>query len=99
MGFSTTINPYTNRQTLCCDFCGGFKGQDVYGKTVIKWVRKIPCPYGYCQAWATCDLCYAQGKHKEHSSADPTADGKNHLSCKNKMKTKKQKDIKNQYKK
>ena len=41
---------------LCCDFCHSF------GKT-----RKIACPYGWCQAWATCPDCKAKGKHKASS--------------------------------
>lgn len=43
MGFSY------NHLGLCCDFCSnaGPKGN----------VRKIACPYGYCQAWACCETC------------------------------------------
>ena len=37
---------------LCCDFCGQ-SGQ----------VRKIKCPYGWCQPWATCPECKSNGKH------------------------------------
>lgn len=52
MGFCTTINPTTGREVLTCDFCGSYPA------------RKMRCPYGYCQAWATCQGCKAEGKHK-----------------------------------
>ena len=40
---------------LCCDFCG--KSEPKYN------VRKIACPYGYCQAWACCIECKAKKLH------------------------------------
>jgi len=47
---------------LCCDFCG--KSKPEFN------VRKIACPYGYCQAWATCKLCFAEKKHLYASCKD-----------------------------
>ena len=40
---------------LCCDFCG--HSEPEYN------VNKIPCPYGYCQAWACCKYCHEKKKH------------------------------------
>lgn len=40
---------------LCCDFCGNSKPE--YN------VKKLPCPYGYCQAWACCKFCHEKKKH------------------------------------
>ena len=45
---------------LCCDFCGA-------QRNTRKYVKKIDCPYGYCQAWATCDLCRAKKLHMASS--------------------------------
>lgn len=51
---------------LCCDFCE----QD---KSTRKYVKKIECPYGYCQAWAVCDVCRTEKKHMACScSAEKT---------------------------
>lgn len=40
MGFSYTY------LGLCCDFCNNSGSK--------KNVKKIPCPYGFCQTWACC---------------------------------------------
>lgn len=40
---------------LCCDFCGESKPEFN--------VKKIHCPYGYCQAWACCKNCKAKKLH------------------------------------
>ena len=97
MGFSYSTNFYTGRTVLDCDFCGKNKTEmQNYGKfkldsdgypikKIDTWVKKIDCPHGWCQAWATCNECFALGKHKEHSSANPASDGKNHESCKVRM--------------
>lgn len=45
---------------LCCDFCD-------HDKSTRKYVRKIQCPYGFCQAWACCDVCRAEKKHMASS--------------------------------
>ncbi len=45
---------------LCCDFCN-------HDKSDRKYVVKISCPYGYCQAWACCDVCRAEKKHMQSS--------------------------------
>ena len=37
---------------LCCDFCGG------------EGARKMKCPYGWCQALATCAACRELKRHK-----------------------------------
>ena len=77
MGWSYAISPTTGKEVLCCDFCDNFKG---YG---AEWVRKINCPAGYCQAWATCDNCFAGGKHKVASCGFGSAsDNKDHTGCK-----------------
>ena len=60
MGFTKAISPITGKECLCCDFCDGFKG-DSKGTT---WVKKIKCPFGYCQSWATCNKCFKEKKHK-----------------------------------
>ena len=56
MGFSY------NYLGLCCDFCSnaGPKGN----------VRKIACPYGWCQAWACCTDCKAKKRHLQCSCGD-----------------------------
>ena len=58
MGFSY------NYLGLCCDFCSnaGPKGN----------VRKISCPYGYCQAWACCETCKKAKKHLMSSCGGTT---------------------------
>lgn len=73
MGFS-----YVGR-ALCCDFCGGFTGD---AKGTIQ-VRKMPCPYGYCQAWATCHGCRLKGTHKKIASVEfgNKELNKNHEGC------------------
>ena len=43
---------YDSQGLLCCDFCGK-SGE----------VRKIACPYNWCQHWATCADCRHEGKH------------------------------------
>ena len=53
MGFS-----YTSLG-LCCDFCSN--SGSLYN------VRKISCPYGYCQAWACCSTCFKAKKHLQSS--------------------------------
>jgi len=45
---------------LCCDFC------DAHGQSA--GVRRMRCPYGYCQDWATCADCRKLGKHKVSSN-------------------------------
>ena len=97
MGFSYSTNQYTCHMCLDCDFCGKNKSEMVdYGhfkldsegypiKKLNTWVKKIDCPYGWCQAWATCNECFKLGKHKSWSSANPSNDGKNHESCKARM--------------
>lgn len=50
---------------LCCDFCGA-------DKSTRKYVKKISCPYGYCQAWACCEVCRAEKKHMASSCANGT---------------------------
>jgi hypothetical protein len=49
---------------LCCDFCGDWEG-----------TKKIPCPYGFCQAWACCPKCKAEKKHLKSSV---TSENKSH---------------------
>lgn len=44
---------YDMKGRLCCDFCCKSGG-----------VRRIECPYGYCQPWATCPDCRREGKHR-----------------------------------
>lgn len=55
MGFCTTINPCTGREVLVCDFCGHYPA------------RKVRCPFGWCQAWATCAPCRSTGKTRHNS--------------------------------
>ena len=45
---------------LCCDFCGA-------QRNTRKYVKKISCPYGYCQSWACCDICRAKKLHMQSS--------------------------------
>lgn len=91
MGFSTTINPFTNREVLSCDFCGKSNWQlNGYASGKKTWVKKIACPYGYCQAWATCNECHNKGKDKEYASCgfgDEKLD-KNHNGCRVRMEEK-----------
>lgn len=54
MGFS-----YTSFG-LCCDFCDNSGSKEN--------VKKISCPYGWCQSWACCNVCYKQKKHLVSSS-------------------------------
>jgi len=56
MGFSYS------QYGLCCDFCGAS------GK--IHQVRKINCPYAYCQAWACCASCKQKKLHLASSCAN-----------------------------
>lgn len=71
MGFCTTINPYTNREVLCCDFCNDYPA------------RKIPCPFGYCQAYAMCKKCRLENKGKEYKEKHRKSGcEKNHLEYK-----------------
>ena len=44
---------------LCCDFCDKDDPQ--------LNVKKIPCPFGYCQDWAVCKNCHAKGLHNQSS--------------------------------
>ena len=78
MGFSKAINPFTGRAVLCCDFCDGFKGHN------REWVKKVSCPYGYCQDWAVCDKCFKQKKHLKKASCGFGHEelDKNHNGCK-----------------
>jgi len=86
MGFTYGRNPYTNRMTLACDFCNGIKTDTHKDGGLIMWVRKIPCPYGYCQAWATCNICYKKGRHKFSSTGLPgDPERKNHLLCRRRV--------------
>jgi hypothetical protein len=56
MGFTYTMFG------LCCDFCGVSRTTDQ--------VRKINCPYAYCQAWACCENCKQKKLHLR-SSCEP----------------------------
>lgn len=53
---------------LCCDFCSA-------DHTTRKYVRKLACPYGYCQSWACCDQCRAL---KKHMASSCTPENKTH---------------------
>ena len=53
MGFSYT------HLGLCCDFCNNSGSQQN--------VRKISCPYGFCQAWACCNVCFEKKRHLQSS--------------------------------
>lgn len=59
MGFCYSANG------LCCDFCNA-------DHSTRKYVRKIKCPYEYCQAWACCDQCRSEKKHMSSSCAEGT---------------------------
>ncbi len=66
MGFSYT------HLGLCCDFCNNSGPQQN--------VRKIACPYGWCQAWACCNVCK---KAKKHLQSSCSRENKTHKeSCK-----------------
>jgi len=56
MGWTFERNYRTGRMMLCCDDCGKSGG-----------VRKFPCPFGWCQAYAFCPECAK--KHKPKSAA------------------------------
>ena len=58
---------YSMDGLLCCDFCGNSKPE--YN------VKKIPCPYEFCQAWACCKNCK---KKKLHLMASCTKENKSH---------------------
>jgi len=60
MGFVYAVNPATGKECLCCDFCGKWKGD-----IGIQWVKKIRCPHGWCQSYATCSECYKKKMHKK----------------------------------
>lgn len=53
---------------LCCDFCYHDKSDRLY-------VKKINCPYGFCQSWAICDQCF---KLKKHFQSSCTNENKTH---------------------
>ena len=79
MGFSRVLN-FTGRWVLACDFCGGNPSV------------KIRCPYGYCQAWATCKQCRKEKKHLTSSVGVVDESGKQvfetrklHAHCKMRM--------------
>lgn len=46
---------------LCCDFCDHDRMDN------RKYVKKIPCPYNWCQAWACCDVCFGKKLHLQSS--------------------------------
>ena len=45
-----------SRQVLCCDVCGNFPA------------KKINCPYGWCQATASCATCRPRVKALDHAN-------------------------------
>jgi hypothetical protein len=47
---------YTHSGQLCCDACGH------------AGARRIKCPHGYCQPFASCDICLPQTRALDHSS-------------------------------
>ena len=65
MGFSYTY------LGLCCDFCSNSGSKQN--------VRKIQCPYGFCQAWACCNICF---KLKKHLTSSCNPNKKHNDSCK-----------------
>ncbi len=69
MGFSY------NYLGLCCDFCNNAGSQQN--------VRKIKCPYDYCQAWACCNTCKKKKLHLQSSCNPNKISHKNY--CKQKM--------------
>ena len=75
MGFSYCLG------LLCCDFCD----QNHLTKSSIKWTKKIPCPYGFCQAWSICNQCHRLGKHKEASTFQDPDLRQNHEGCRLQM--------------
>jgi len=50
---------HSGRGRLCCDACGNAGG-----------VRKVRCPFGYCQATALCPACRKNPKIKVGMSAE-----------------------------
>uniref|UniRef100_A0AAT9JHR9 ORF23 n=1 Tax=Nitrosopumilaceae spindle-shaped virus TaxID=3065433 RepID=A0AAT9JHR9_9VIRU len=64
MGFSY------NHLGLCCDFCSNAGPQ--------KNVRKIACPYGWCQHWACCETCKKAKKHLQSSCTPEQKTHKEH---------------------
>ena len=65
MGFSYTY------LGLCCDFCSNSGSKQN--------VRKIQCPYGFCQSWACCNICF---KLKKHLTSSSNPNKKHNDSCK-----------------
>lgn len=61
MGFCYAIN-WKGNEVLSCDFCGGFK-EDSKGTLSV---RKIRCPFEYCQAYATCNNCRSKNNKELH---------------------------------
>lgn len=62
---------------LCCDFCGA-------QRNTRKYVKKLPCPYGWCQHWACCDICRLK---KNHTVSSCSPEGFSHKQvCKPLMK-------------
>lgn len=57
MGYSYEVR--TGR--LCCDSCGH------------AGARKVPCPHGWCQAWATCTACRPAVLARDHSTCEAQA--------------------------
>lgn len=62
MGFTYAVSN-NGRQYLCCDFCGKSK---INGLTV----RKIRCPFRWCQAYATCQNCKHLNTKEAHIKND-----------------------------
>ncbi len=56
---------------LCCDFCGAQRNTREY-------VKKIECPYGYCQAWACCNVCRVKKLHMQSSCTNEEKTHKEH---------------------
>ncbi len=69
MGFSYGLNYKTGKYQLACDFCGNIGG-----------VRKIKCPYGYCQPYAVCLECKKAKRHLLLNTSNA-----NHKNCKHEM--------------
>lgn len=53
MGFSYT------QYGLACDLCPAYLPSAK--------IKKVPCPFGYCQAWAACEVCRESGKTNQCS--------------------------------